>query len=453
MKIRLTIITYLLVSSVIHAQQEKFFCGTPTLSEEWESEFQKLISKHKNELSGQSQSSINYIIPVIFHVIHGGEPIGTYPNLWQGQILSQLTILNQDFSGSSYNSSIYPLNAFTNWAVSQNIPSEYLDQNGRIKIADLNIQFCLATQDTNGTLLSEPGIDRVNFLSMGLPNPNTYATQNTMRSYLDSILKPQTNWDVTKYLNVWITDKNNELSYAGVSSVPPLSGLGDIPNNSTDSTDGIWCYAQAIGSYTLFPDGNYISEFIDGRTLTHEVGHYLGLRHIWGDMDCGNDFCNDTPPAAGQNTGTPSYPHNAGSCAFPSNNPDGEMFMNFMDYTRGPSKYMFTTDQKIRVHTAIQNSPFRNQLGTHNLCSTTNGFNHESIIKSTSIYPNPVYTKLNLNFYTSEIDEIYISNLLGQVLITAKNKNMIDVSDLTNGVYILTITQGHIKHSQKFMKE
>ncbi|MFN5317829.1 MAG: zinc-dependent metalloprotease [Bacteroidia bacterium] len=453
MKNLLTIIPFLLVSTIIHAQQENLLCGTKIQSDAWENEFQKLISNNKNDEKGKSQISNNYIIPVVFHIIHGGEPIGTYPNILQDQIRSQLTILNQDFSGNSYNLTNYPSNAFANWAVSQNIPSENLDENGRIKIADLSIQFCLATQDTNGNLMPEPGIDRVNFLSMGLPAPNAYSTQIAMRTYLDSILKPQTIWDVTKYLNVWITDKNNALSYAGVSSLPPLSGLSDLTTNTTELTDGIWCFTKAIGSYTLFPAGSYISAFIDGRTLTHEVGHYLGLRHIWGDVDCGNDFCDDTPPAAGQNTGTPVYPHNAGSCDSPSNNPDGEMFMNFMDYTRGPSKYMFTTDQKTRVHTAMQNSPFRNQLGTHGLCSTTNGLNYETFKNNVSMYPNPAINQLNVNVAQFDIDEISISNLLGQVLIKTINKNTIDIYSLTSGIYIITITQGQNKYSQKFIKE
>jgi hypothetical protein len=275
-----------------------------------------------------------------------------------------------------------------------------------------------------------------------------------MKAYLDSILKPQIIWDVTKYLNVWITDKNNALSYTGVSSVPPLSGLMGVPNNSTDSTDGIWCFAKVIGSNNLFPSGIYGSPLVEGRTLTHEVGHYLGLRHIWGDGACATDYCDDTPPAAAQNTGTPtSYPLNAGSCSGPSNSPDGEMFMNFMDYSRDPYKYMFTPDQTARMQTAMINSPFRNQLGNHNLCSVPLGINYENLNNKISIYPNPAKTELNLNVSPNDIVESSISNLLGQLLIVVKNKNNIDISNLRNGIYILTITQGQKKHTQKFIKE
>ncbi len=436
---------------IVNGQNDLYQCGTVTPSLLWENEFQKFIAETKAKYDADKSSLLNYTIPVIFHVIHGGEPIGTYPNILQGQVESQINVLNNDFIANAYNVTDYPLNAFVNWASAQNIPASGIDQLGRIKIADFNIQFCLATIDPNGNLLSEPGIDRINYLEKGWASPAQFGTQASMKSYLDNEVKPGSVWDVTKYLNIWITDKSNSLTYAGVSTVPPFSGLMDIPNTATDSTDGIWCFAKALGSYQLFPAGSYISSYIDGRTMTHEAGHYLGLRHIWGDATCGNDFCDDTPPASAQNTGSPTYPHNSGSCLSPSNQPDGEMFMNFMDYTMGPSKYMFTTDQMIRAQTAMLNSPFRNQLGTHGLCSplgSIDDMNQLNIV----VYPNPADHTIRINIKDQHIKFIRLYSQFGELKDQFFTTEF-SVENLQSGLYFISAFTDQGMYSGKFVKK
>ena len=433
------------------AQSDFPGCGTEGPDLIWETAFQKLIEK---TIANQQQEGIlhqQYNIPIVFHIIHGGEPVGTYPNILENQIRSQITILNQDFNANSYNAGDYPDNAFVSWAQNQNIPALNRDSNGRIKIANFNIEFCLAATDPAGNMLPEPGIDRVNYLSKGIPSPTLYGTQATMRSYLDKTLKPVSIWDPEKYLNVWITDKSAALTHAGVSTVPPLSGLKDIPNTATDSTDGIWCFTKAIGASRLFPGGNYIGPGIDGRTLTHEIGHYLGLRHIWGDSACGNDFCNDTPPAVGQNSGAPSYPHNVGSCTSPSNNPDGEMFMNFMDYTMGPSKYMFTTDQMIRAHTALQNSPLRIKLGSHNLCPSLSVSGEAKTTTLPFVYPNPVNDVLRISAGEEFIKSMRIYNQFG-ILLKECVDTICPVADFFPGVYVLVLQTENRSYSIRFVK-
>jgi len=437
-------LTLFLIGLCVQAQNDDLQCGSDVLSMEWEMQMQRYLAEMQLPTNRKSHVAGTYTIPVVFHVIHGGENVGVFPNLLEGQIQSQIQIINGDFSGTPYNLATYPATAFIQWALAQNLPGTYLDVQGRVKVANMDIQFCPAMIDPNGNVMPEPGINRINYISKGWPNPVNYSTQSTMKAYLDTIVKPGSVWDVTRYLNVWITDKSNALNYAGVSSVPPFSGLMDLPNNTSSATDGIWCYSKAIGSYSIFPGGSYISQFIDGRTLTHELGHYFGLRHIWGDTTCGNDFCADTPPAAAENTLSPTYPHNVGTCSNPSNSPDGEMFMNFMDYTRGPSKVLFTTDQKNRVDMVMLNSPFRNQLGTHGLCSVTsrNEISSEKM-RAVQVYPNPTVGDVSIQS-EAEIIKVQIRNIMG-VLLEETQSLHVSLGDYGPGIYIFTIEtdKGH----------
>jgi len=364
-------------------------CGTESPDQQWEQRFQHLIKEVAAEQTANKVQSVPYVIPVIIHVIHGGELPGNYPNLAQGQINSQVQVLNEDFGGIGYNSGNYPVNAFSNYAISELLDPGNVDGLGRVKIANCNIQFCLATKDSLGNVLPEPGIDRINYQTRGWSNPASFSSISTLKNFIDNTVKPQTIWNVSKYLNIWITDNNiNANNLLGYATFPYLGGITGIPSGSTGSNtkDGYWCYSKAFGSKTIYPSGTYYPGYERGRTSTHEIGHWVGLRHIGGDGnnnpagDCGaTDYCDDTPPqkggnnsgSFGQNFGSPAYPLFASGGASCPSAADGCMFMNFMDYTDDNSKYMYTTDQATRAQTAMTSSPYRKFLGTHNLCSVT----------------------------------------------------------------------------------
>jgi hypothetical protein len=136
------------------------------------------------------------------------------------------------------------------------------------------------------------------------------------------------------HLNLWVAALTGGLlGYAQFPGGPPAS-------------DGVVINYQAFGTI-----GTAQAPFHKGRTATHEVGHYFNLRHIWGDTpDCsGSDIVADTPNCAGPNFGTPTWP--VVTC---NNGPNGDMFMNYMDYTDDPAMFMFTSQQVLRMRTALE---------------------------------------------------------------------------------------------------
>lgn len=360
-------------------------CATVVPDAQWESQYQQLIAQYNTDLAS-SKVSANFTIPVVIHIIHGGQAIGTYPNLSVAQATSQVTVLNNDFAGSGLSVGNYPASAFTTYATAAGLPAANKDANGRPKISNFNISFCLATIDKNGATMATPGIDRINYntftLTTGVTStnpadvsngdPNSDGNPAEFMTYMNNLCKPQTIWDPTKYMNIWVTDVNAAAGLLGFATFPAASGLTGIPGGTgTSTTDGLWCWGRSFGNV-----GTLQAPYNKGRTATHEIGHWLGMRHIWGDGACATDYCLDTPPASVDNGGSPAYPLKANSCTGPTgtnnttpNGANGEMFMNFMDYTNDISMYMFTEDQRTRAQTAMANGTYRKLLGTHGLCS------------------------------------------------------------------------------------
>lgn len=291
----------------------------PTLAQEEEA-LQREIAKFKAaQLNGQAKK-IQYTIPIIFHIFTDGS--GS-ENISAAQVQAQVDQLNIDYADQ----------AGSNYAQS----------------ADTEIQFCLAMVDENGTPLAEPGINRITSYGDG-PFSNTD---------FENGMKAATQWDPADYFNVWVADLSGGLlGYAQFPSNSGLSGLNT--NGGSANTDGCVILYTTVGSVANpFPGG---SPYNLGRTLTHEAGHWLGLRHIWGDGGCSaSDFCNDTPESDGSNFGCPTVT-NCGS---------QDMVENYMDYTNDACMHTFTNDQKTRMQTVMSVSPRRSTLGQNNVCNLT----------------------------------------------------------------------------------
>jgi hypothetical protein len=140
--------------------------------------------------------------------------------------------------------------------------------------------------------------------------------------------------DPKKYLNLWVCPLGGG-----------LLGYAQFPGGPVN-TDGVVINYRAFGT-----NGTAKAPFNLGRTATHEVGHYFNLRHIWGDTeDCsGSDMVADTPNCAGPNFGKPPFP--TITC---NNGPNGDMFVNYMDYVDDVAMFMFTAQQVTRMRTTLE---------------------------------------------------------------------------------------------------
>ena len=163
-------------------------------------------------------------------------------------------------------------------------------------------------------------------------NKKSWTTNDAMKKSSQGGINPT---DPTHKLNMWSCNLGQG-----------LLGYAQFPGGSS-STDGVVILYSAFGSRAKYPSGTYIPDYDLGRTATHEVGHWMNLRHIWGDDGgacSGSDLVGDTPNQGRENYGCPSFPHL--SC---SNGPNGDMFMNYMDYTDDRCMFMFTNGQKKRA--------------------------------------------------------------------------------------------------------
>jgi hypothetical protein len=238
-------------------------------------------------------------IPVVVHVVHRTQE----ENISAAQIRSQITVLNRDFRAKNPDR--------------RKVPDAW-----KSLVIDSNIQFELAKKDPQG--------NQTNGITRTATTVAAFGADNSVKKKTTGGVAP---WPTDRYLNVWVCN------LAG-----GLLGYAQFPGGPR-RTDGVVVLHSAFGTR-----GTAQAPFDRGRTATHEVGHYLGLRHIWGDRnDCtGNDFVADTPPARQANTGKPGYPHI--TC---NNGPTGDMFMNYMDYVDDAAMFMFTTGQVARMNATL----------------------------------------------------------------------------------------------------
>jgi len=298
----------------IQQEKELGIFGSKPFFEDWITK--KIVEKNSKPQIMKVQAETR-VIPVVVHVLHNGTAVGVQANISDAQILSQIRVLNEDFRRKN--------------ADAIRTPSEFLPV-----AADANIEFVLAKQDPNG--LPTTGIVRKQ-------GPKTiYAPE-------DATLIGQTSqWNPEEYLNIWVVPLVSP--FLGYATFPTsnLPGLNFSPTAAI--RDGITV------DYLFFGTGPGTAANTTGRTATHEVGHYLGLRHIWGDeAGCElDDFVQDTPSQDNPNNTICNDNPSRFSCG------NSNMIQNYMDYTPDRCMNLFTKGQVDRFDVVLTNSPRRATL-------------------------------------------------------------------------------------------
>ena len=401
-------------------------CATPILDESFESWIADKIQKQQ-QFANEKKAAVVYNIPVIFHIIHTGQAVGTGANIPAARITQQINTLNADYR--KLNSDL----------------STYLTQPAFVAIAaDCEINFCLANVSPTGAVLTEPGIERFTVASKGWTTSPPYTASST---YLENTVKAGSIWDPTKYFNVWVTQLNGGvLGYAQFPTVTAgTTPIGDMAGfGASATTDGVVVDYKYIGL-----SGTTGGVYNLGRTLTHESGHWLGLRHIWGDdgTACsGSDYAADTPNQAGENYTCPTTNGSVRTDACSPSSP-GVLYQNYMDYSDDRCMVMFTTNQKARIQAVMANCVRRSSLNTSTVCSVPTGINETSSISEVELFPNPSNGELNVmvSLVTNDDYSITVINTLGQVIKQLHynnsngGKSTLDLSSNSQGVYFVTV--------------
>jgi Pregnancy-associated plasma protein-A/Secretion system C-terminal sorting domain len=316
-KITLVFMCFLALGSIFAQERE---CSTME-NLEYRKQLDPGLESRMQQIEAYTQTKIQELetnridgniitIPVVVHVIYSN----SNENISDAQILSQIQVLNDDFRRMNSD-------ADNTWS----------------QAADTQIQFCMATVDPNGNATN--GITRKS------STRTSWGTNDAMKSASQGGVAP---WDTSQYLNMWVCNIGGG-----------ILGYAQFPGGSA-STDGVVMSPQYFGSKNG-GSGFYLSAPFDlGRTTTHEVGHFLNLRHIWGDGNCNaDDFVSDTPTSDAANYGC-AVGHVSCSSV--------DMVQNYMDYSDDSCMNLFTQGQTNRMRATLLPGGVRASLGASTKC-------------------------------------------------------------------------------------
>ncbi|MHA4740196.1 T9SS type A sorting domain-containing protein [Dyadobacter sp. MSC1_007] len=369
---------------------------------------EEAIQEHIRARAGARTTAEIITIPVVVHVIHnrtdnvtGGVGNG---NISDAQIRSQIEVLNEDYSNTSGYKGFYT-------------DSLAVDTGIRFKLVSV-------VRTYNATNQFSPITDA------------------------DKLAEISPAWFTNRYLNIWVTRLNDR--YLGTSQFPVVTeinsrtnGLSTTENEEKDAlTDGLIIDFRYFGRNSETITSKIYNL---GRTTTHEIGHWLGLIHIWGDATCGTDYCDDTPVANTKNettdiTCSPVY----SQCR--ANVVTRNMIENYMDYSPDICMSIFTNDQKERMHAVLELSPRRAKMVEYSKITSDQ--------LMVDLYPNPVRETLTANVFTPQPETYTVSvfNQKGQqILEDAVNRTYLNVKNFPSGLYYYKVKTANQTVTKRFV--
>lgn len=378
--------------------QEALLKATPQLSEKIlivERFIQQHIatSERTGTSSGSAADGLTVIrIPVVVHVLYNA----ANENISDDQIKSQITALNDDFRKLSEET---------------NLPGKFKDL-----AADTYIEFSLAAIDPKGRATTGIVRKKTSIIMFGMDDRIKYSGKGGDDA-----------WDASRYLNIWVGNT------AGA-----IIGYASVIGGSKDK-DGVVIRHDAFGT-----TGRVRAPYNYGRTAVHEIGHWLGLYHIWGDKFCGDDHVADTPPQQTASRGCPS----GVVLSLCEGNGEGKMYMNFMDLTDDACMNMFTYGQRDRMRALFAEGGPRNSLLLSDALTGTP--REEAPLPEVvnpgalKVFPNPVQ-----HFFTLELPDesaigksLLVYNLHGQPVmkqVISRRTAVIPAGKLITGMYFIKV--------------
>lgn len=387
-------------------------CVTPSYNGQYKTTLPSVVNNATQQDTVADQ--IIYI-PVVVHVLYNLPE----HNISDAQVLSQIDALNRDFSLSNDNRHDIP-EAFQHLA------------------ADTRIRFCLAKVDPQGRPTT--GIVRKH------TDVTFFQADESMKF---SAAGGSDGWNPDYYLNIWVCNLFGQA--LGYSSTPGFQR----------ELDGVVIKWNVFGTV-----GNLRAPYNEGRTATHEVGHWLGLRHIWGDGLCASDDIDDTPPQKSFNSGCPNFPK-VSDCSI---NGDGDMFMNYMDLTNDACMSMFTHGQKAKMRGIFALGNARNAMLGSNVCDSNlvaggplPGPLPEPepapvVDVNVKVYPNPSNGIVYIESPTTTNTPVHLSvfDIHGRVVLKknlVNEKETIYLNGLPSGVYLIKLQGDDVKKTFKLVKK